>query len=66
MPGGTKSAARKYDFRARRYEMTDDDFPDVNYSVNLFLSLYIAVKQPGGTTVFLTPVLQKSSFLATL
>jgi len=64
LPGGTKSAARKYDFRARKYEMTDDYFPDVNHSANPFLSAYITAKQPGGTTAFFTPFLQERQFLA--
>ena len=66
MPGGTKRAARKYDFSARKYEMTDDCFPEVNHFVNLMFSACLAPKQPGGTTTLFTPNLQKGSFFAFL
>jgi len=63
VPGGTKGAARKYDFPARKYEMTDDCFPDVNHSLNALFSICISLKQPGGTTALLTPDLQEREFV---
>ena len=64
MPGGTKRAARKYDFSARKYDLTDDCFPDVNHSVNPMSSNCVALKQPGGTTALFTPDLQERPFLS--
>lgn len=63
MPGGTKRAARKYDFPARKYEMTGDCFPDVNYLSNLLFSICIALKQPGGPTTLYTPDLQERQLI---